>query len=73
MLHCHFDCAVSIRRLTRYRGGGCERDYIGMGEDQENNILEFGVPRQCPLVLLVWVKHMIRMNITKAAAAFRRS
>jgi hypothetical protein len=42
------------KKKTTKEGGGSERHYM-WGEGQENIISVWKVPRQCPLVLLVWV------------------
>jgi hypothetical protein len=50
-----------MREREKKVGGGGERHYIGVGVKKTiSSVLK--VPRQCPLVLLVGVKHMLRIN-----------
>jgi hypothetical protein len=43
-------------------GGGSERQYMG-GFERKTISSVFRVPRQCPLVLLVELNHIIRINL----------
>jgi hypothetical protein len=55
---------VREREREEKVGSDGETHYTGsVGKKKNTKYLVLKVPRQCPLVLLVGVKHMIRMNL----------